>query len=209
MFERRSPIYTLTPTRLIIGGGDEDPEIVEGATELYFRLPRLVEFYRGFLYWNGEGETYKIAMLPEVEGIFSGIIRLVFQKKTDLSSGDYSESELRTLVREINLIHAHFHSKDGERAVQAAMSALVMEVNSSPGLQGIESARASGASSTTRATPSSRARTRPTWTAARRATATRSWEPPRRRRPGARRASSRAARCSTRPTSTTPWSRAA
>lgn len=129
MFERRSPIYTLTPTRLIIGGGDEDPEIVEGATELYFRLPRLVEFYRGFLYWNGEGETYKIAMLPEVEGIFSGIIRLVFQKKTDLSSGDYSESELRTLVREINLIHAHFHSKDGERAVQAAMSALVMEVN--------------------------------------------------------------------------------
>ena len=133
MFERSNPLQDLTPTRIIIGGGfgDDEPEIVEAATELYFRLPRLVEFYRRLLRWDPSGNTasMKVAMLPEVEGVFSGLIRLVFQKMTNPESGDYSESELCSLIREINSVHSHFREKDGERATHSAIDALVCEIN--------------------------------------------------------------------------------
>jgi hypothetical protein len=132
MFERTTPLYDLTPTRIIVGGAADDfstPETLEGAAELYFRLPRLAEFYRAFLRWDGGGADWRIAMLPELEGIFSGLIRLIFQKAVSPESGDYSDSEMRTLVREVNLIYEHFREKHSEGATKAALSAFVMEVN--------------------------------------------------------------------------------
>lgn len=133
LFERRTPLYEMTATRTIIGGAggydDEVPEVLEGAAELYFRLPRLVEFYRRFLRGDASGATMKVAMLPEVEGIFAGLIRLIFLRMSNPSSGDYSDSELRDVVREVNAIHAHFRERDGERATHAAINALVAEVN--------------------------------------------------------------------------------
>jgi hypothetical protein len=127
MFERKAPLVDLTPTRLIVGGGfdDEVPEVIEGAAALYFRLTRLVEFYRTSLYWDGAPATlaFRIAMLPELEGVFAGLIRLIFQKAISPESGDYSETEMRALVREINSIHEHFQS------TQKALSAFVMEIN--------------------------------------------------------------------------------
>ena len=134
MFERTSPVYSLTPTRIIVGGADDFavPEVFEGAAELYFRLPRLAEFYRQFLRWdvNNDTDANKIAMLPELEGIFSGLIRLIFQKAVVASvNGDYSDSEMRALVRESNLIYDHFREKHADRAPQEALSAFVMEIN--------------------------------------------------------------------------------
>lgn len=140
MFERTSPLYDLTPTRMIIGGAeDSDPEVIDRAAELYYRFPRLVEFYRMFLRWDGEAgagvvDDLRIAMLPELEGIFSGIIRLVFQKAVSPESGDYSDSELRSMVAELNRIYEYFHEKNGDQAPKAAASAFVMEINRRYGL---------------------------------------------------------------------------
>jgi len=132
MFERATPLYDLTPTRMIIGGAEDftNLEILEDAAELYFRLPRLAEFYRVFLRWDGMGnDLWRIAMLPELEGVFSGLIRFVFQKAVSPETGDYSDTEMYTLVREVNLIYEHFQEKQPGRATQAALSAFVMEVN--------------------------------------------------------------------------------
>ena len=138
MFERTSPVYDLTPTRIIVGGADDfaPPEVLDGAAELYFRLPRLAEFYRQFLRWDGQGDINpmgfdgRIAMLPELEGIFSGLIRLIFRKAVASAvNGDYSDSEMRALVRESNLIYEHFREKHADRAPQEALSAFVMEIN--------------------------------------------------------------------------------
>lgn len=132
MFERATPLYDLTPTRMIIGGAEDftNLEIIEGAAELYFRLPRLAEFYRVFLRWDGSGnDLWRIAMLPELEGIFSGLIRFIFQKAVSPETGDYSDTEMYTIVREVNTIYEHFHEKQPGRASQAALSAFVMEVN--------------------------------------------------------------------------------
>jgi hypothetical protein len=130
MFERDTPLAALTPTRMIIGGADEaDPEVHDEAAELYFRLPRLAEFYKNFLDWNGEGAALKIAMLPELEGVFSGLIRLIFQKMTATQSGDYSDTEVKAMIREINAIYENFRASGKDRAVTDALNALVREVN--------------------------------------------------------------------------------
>lgn len=131
MFERAAPIYDLTPTRMIVGGGPgAPPEVIEGAAELYFRLPRLAEFYRLFR-WDGEtpGDAYRIAMLPELEGVFSGLIRIIFQNMASPESGDYSESEMQAVISEVNAIYGYFLSKGGETACQAALTAFIVEVN--------------------------------------------------------------------------------
>jgi hypothetical protein len=139
MFERATPLYDLTPTRVIIGGAgpaEELPEALEGAAELYFRLPRLAEFYRSLLFWDGFKaggqpaiESLRVAMLPELEGVYGGLVRFVFLKAMSPETGDYSDAELRTLISEINAIYEHFRSKEPERPVQAALAAFVAEVN--------------------------------------------------------------------------------
>ena len=131
MLERKTPLQDLTPTRMIVGGAadEPDPEAIEDAAELYFRLPRLAEFYRGFLRWDGRGFSEKIAMLPELEGVFSGLIRLVFQKMMAPETGDYSDTELKAMIREVNTIFMQFQANGKERAVSEALNAFVREIN--------------------------------------------------------------------------------
>jgi len=134
MFERTTPLYDLTPTRMIIGGGDSDPEPLEDAAELYFRLPRLAEYYRAHLRWDGSGTGsgtggLRIAMMPDLDGIFSGIIRLTFQKQSGVETGDYTDTELRTLISEINSIFEFYRAKDAQGPAAAAIAGLVTEVN--------------------------------------------------------------------------------
>lgn len=131
LFERPSPLYELTPVRMIVGGSYEadfmDPEVIPAAAELYFRLPRLAEFYKN-LFAIGD-EALKISMLPEVEGTFSGIIRLVFLK-AQADNGDYSDMEVRKLIREVNAIYEAFRSSADDGSVaRKALAAFVTEIN--------------------------------------------------------------------------------
>lgn len=133
LFERPSPVYELTPTRMIIGGGDYDatPMAIPEASELYFRLPRLVEFYKDLFGWKDLAGQTQISMLPEIEGIFSGIIRLIFNRIQGGAerSGDYSDLEVRQIVREVNAIYENFKGKGKGSAISEALSAFVIEIN--------------------------------------------------------------------------------
>jgi hypothetical protein len=141
MFIREHPHYELTPARMIMGGGDDStPEVFEGAAELYCRLPRLAEFYSAVLKWGsgadgvtlpgGATSESKIALVPDLEGVFSGLIRQVFRRATTVSSGgDYSDSELYAMVREINRIFEHFQKAHPENTVREVFAAFVLEVN--------------------------------------------------------------------------------
>jgi hypothetical protein len=132
MLERRTSNYSqLIPTRLIIGGGSGGSiEAIEGAADLYFRLPRLVEFYRGLVLWKGDDNAaQKVAMLPEIEGVFSGLIRLIFIRVVSPDTGDYSDNELRTMIGEINSIYTHYHSLNKGELTQAVVADLVKEIN--------------------------------------------------------------------------------
>ncbi|USZ79816.1 CP2475L [African swine fever virus] len=130
MFERPEPVYKLIPTRMILGGADElEPEVIPEAAELYFRLPRLAEFYQKL--FSFRDENVQISMLPELEGIFSGLIRIIFMRPIELINiGDYSETEIRQLIKEINVIYQHFNLEYGEQeATKKALIHFVNEIN--------------------------------------------------------------------------------
>ncbi len=133
LFNRPSPVYDLTPTRMIIGGAGYDsvPEVYPDTAELYFRLLRLAEFFK-VLFEMDSGAApaaTQISMMPEVEGVFSGLIRLLFVRINSgaVTNGSYSDLEQRAIIREINAIHQNF--KDGGKSVGDVLSAFVMEIN--------------------------------------------------------------------------------
>lgn len=133
LFERPNPVNELTPTRMIIGGygAEPAPQVIPEAAELYFRLPRLVEFYHELFKVQGAAAV-QISFLPEVEGVFSGLIRLIFVKAIGNAqvNGNYSESEMHTLIREINGVYEHFRGSAGKQGVtKEAIAAFVVEIN--------------------------------------------------------------------------------
>ena len=128
MFERTSPLRDLTPVRMIIGGADEAPEATVAAAELYYRLPRLAEFYYTTLDF-GASTTDQIALVSDFEGDFAGLIQFIFTRTTAQSTGDYSEGEVRILVREVNAIYQKFAETSPEGTTGAAIAAFIKEVN--------------------------------------------------------------------------------
>ncbi len=129
LLARPTPIPALTPVRMIIGGADGAVEAIPDAAELYFRLPRFIEFYRGLLWNPASAATQQIAMIPEIEGAYSGLIRLIFQKTEDELTGTYSDTELREITREINVIFTQSRSAHGENANLEALQGLIREIN--------------------------------------------------------------------------------
>jgi hypothetical protein len=101
-----------------IGSSDKDipgrAEVtaIPEASELYFRFPRLVEFYRKLLYWRGDDSDEKITMLPKIGGVFSNIIRIIFQKIYSPETGNYSDFDARLVIDEINSIYKFFKKQD-------------------------------------------------------------------------------------------------
>lgn len=136
LFERPGPVHELIPIRTIIGGGDFDslPEAIPEAAELYFRLVRLVEFYKElFAFDTSDGAAaVQISMLADIEGVFSGVVRLIFQRVEGEAAafGNYSDFEIRALIREINAVYESYR----EEGVDKALTGLIMEVNRRYGL---------------------------------------------------------------------------
>lgn len=129
LFERDSPPQTIAPVRVILGGAEGDVEALPEAAELYFRLPRIVEFYRAILRAPTAPSNYSIALLPDLEGVYAGLIRHIFLKAATPESGEYSESELRDIVAEVNAVYRHYAAKAPGRVTLAAVEDLVAEVN--------------------------------------------------------------------------------
>ncbi|NBP85153.1 MAG: hypothetical protein EBU54_08175, partial [Mycobacteriaceae bacterium] len=114
--------------RTIVGGAEADvvPDAVvePAAVELYYRLPLLAEFYRKLLQFDTGAGAKQVALIADFEGVFSGIIRFMFLK-TQNESGEYSESEVRAIVREVNAVLAHFAQRQAEGTTAAALTAFV------------------------------------------------------------------------------------
>ena len=129
MFERTAPLYELTPVRMIVGGDDETPAALDGAAELYYRLPRLAEFYYGLFNWKNDPAAEKITLVPDFDGVFGGLIRFIFLRTVSQETGDYSDSEVRILVREVNAVYQRFSESSPESAISSALAAFVKEIN--------------------------------------------------------------------------------
>ncbi len=128
-------------TRLIMGGAYEDNEIIEDAVELYVRLPLLVEFYRR-IFDNGN-DTFKhettgtspadeetISFVPEVGGVWSGLIMNIFDKARYIKNGVYTMDNMKKIVSEVNSIYKHYkNSVDDKMLTRHVMTELAAEIN--------------------------------------------------------------------------------
>lgn len=151
LFRRPAEISYINPVRMILGAGDEQVKVETKAVELYVRLPLLVEFYRQ-LFGFEENRSYdasddptdvlvsetvnreKFAMLPEMDGLFGGIIRLIFNKNRGIDLQNYSDDDIKTLIREVNIIYAKMSAKYPSTYVKDSINELVQEVNRRYGL---------------------------------------------------------------------------
>lgn len=129
---------TITPTRLIMGGAEE--EIIDEAVELYVRLPLLVEFYRkifedGNKAYKNESVTEaldeeRITLVPEIGNVWSGLLLNIFDKSKHIDSGLYTQENIAKIIAEINSIYKHFKgSVPNDQLVRHVMVQLVAEVN--------------------------------------------------------------------------------
>lgn len=141
----------MSPVRFIIGGNYDNPEIIEPAVELYVRLPLLAEFYRKLFDFYGEEQELdatgnflpmqhranraeKISMMPEAEGNFSGLVKIIFRKARGINVKNYSDVEIKELIKAINEIWNKLHSAGGSDPIGYIIREFVKEINMRYGL---------------------------------------------------------------------------
>lgn len=131
MFSRPEPLKGMTDTRVAVGGFDVRPQVIPGAVALYFRLPRLAEFYSDILNFDESGSDEQISMLPESDGVYADLVRQVWvRSKEAAKTGDYSTYECQGLVSAINKIYEHMVAKHGrDKAIMESIRGLVNDIN--------------------------------------------------------------------------------
>jgi hypothetical protein len=144
VLDRPHEINSISPIRMIIGGDEGIPKVESGATELYLRLPLLAQFYRDLFKFDGDEKTYysdltgiprrdnlllKISMVPEVEGVFSGLIKFIFRRTKDVYETAYTDEEMKQLIAEINIIYQRMQPKHGQKVVMETIREFVDEMN--------------------------------------------------------------------------------
>jgi hypothetical protein len=125
-------VRTMEPARMVLGG-DEYPKVESNLVPLYVRLPLLVEFYRELFNFDGFNGSLAVSMVPEVDGLFSSFIELMFHDTQHVQRGMYSDSQVRSIIEEVNRIYARFGSKK-ETVVMDIINEFVAEINRRYGL---------------------------------------------------------------------------
>tara|TARA_R110002153_G_scaffold273997_3_gene446459 strand:- start:87411 stop:95927 length:8517 start_codon:yes stop_codon:yes gene_type:complete len=140
----------MKPIRMIMGGSVETPKVDENAVALYLRLPLLCEFWREIFGFdkgtegaydfedyksypttaNADGKKMmKISMVPDVDGVFAGLIKLMFRSNKFMRTGTFTDDDLKDVIRECNLIYQRMLSKYPQNTVMETIHELVAEVN--------------------------------------------------------------------------------
>jgi hypothetical protein len=124
------------PIRSIIGAAET--EVVDGAVELYIRLPLLLEFYKNVFdngnekykknkYANDDSET--IAFIPEVGSVWSGLIQCVFDDSKQISNGIYSLENMKRIITEVNKIYKNYSGVEDAKLARTVVLDLISEIN--------------------------------------------------------------------------------
>lgn len=143
VFDRPLEYNGLSAVRMILGGSDEAPKVDDAAVELYLRLPLLLEFYKKIFGYDKD-ENYdttdyphknaanglKISMVPDVDGVFAGLIKIIFRDSRFVKTRAYSDDTVAAIVREVNSIYQKMAQKyPAGEVVHKTVMELVNEIN--------------------------------------------------------------------------------
>ena len=152
----RAPDEHIKNIRMIVGGGD-DPYTSSGydgasesydsemtiypqATELYYRIPPLVEYYQKFFenvaFANATSDGKVLGMIPEIDGVFAGILKFYMIDNHNEPVRDQlnSDHELKKLIAHVNKIYLAFKDENGDVSVHDVADKLKNEINRRIGL---------------------------------------------------------------------------
>jgi chaperonin cofactor prefoldin len=142
VMDRPAEYSGITPMRMILGGADDLPKVNDKALALYLRLPLLCQFYQKLFDMSKQEDgnnplrdpgttktkTVQIAMVPELEGVFSELIKLTFLKSPG-SPSHFTDNEVCDVIRECNHIYQHFAAKYPENTTMKIIEEFVLEIN--------------------------------------------------------------------------------
>lgn len=94
--------------RLAVGGSDI--KIIPEALELYVRLPILAEFYKRI--FKLDSNVDNISLIPEFNGMFGGLLEIIFNKAKSVNEGSYSQSDYLAIIEEVNKIYSRYGKKE-------------------------------------------------------------------------------------------------
>ena len=119
-------------TRTIIGGAVYQPKIIPEATELYFRIPRLYEFYKKFFDMKTKrqdgGDGKDIFYIGGLDGKFAKLARLIID--SPVTDGTYTDYDAYEIIGEINALYTQFAEEfDKEIVVKKMVEAIIKDVN--------------------------------------------------------------------------------
>jgi hypothetical protein len=127
------------PLRQILGGsigGKEYLNIIPEATELYIRLPMLVEWYRDVFDFNrddNKNDLQKsnpiISMIPDMESIWGPICKVIFIDARNIMDGSYPSEYAHRIIDSISVIYKHYNTKKSGITTREILNEFVLEVN--------------------------------------------------------------------------------
>lgn len=128
----RQNSYSLNPLRVILGGA-QHVKVIPEAYELYYRLPLLAEWYRDKYSFRAEqpagAPEWRLAIVPNVDGIWSDFISVMFDKAGTVSEGNYAESQAQEIIQAINVIYKAYKSRFPKSTSRNIINAFVLEIN--------------------------------------------------------------------------------
>lgn len=136
----------LSPVRFILGGGMGDaPEIIPDAVPLYMRLPLLIHWYRRIFDSDDKNvfdkydeiplskkdgkDRLKISYVPDIDGTFAKLIRMIFRDMRAVDTASYTDSDIREIVKEVNVIYQRQSAKHPGNVFRGTINDLVDEIN--------------------------------------------------------------------------------
>lgn len=117
--------------------------IIPEATELYVRIPLLLEWYKE-LFREHERKTknsdrnFAIAYIPYARSEFSDLIHFVFVETDFIEDGSYGDHQLRKLIKLINTI---YQSHGGRHSCRDIIIRLVLSINNQYGVIKVQDIR--------------------------------------------------------------------
>jgi hypothetical protein len=138
--------HKINNIRMIIGGADTIPQINEPAIELYMRLPLLCQFYKNLFKYDKDNiktptppspadlhindkQAAMISFVPDIDGVFSGLIRMIFRKVNFDDPAAYSNEDIMEIIRECNSIYQKLEKKHTTNTINGIINDLVSEIN--------------------------------------------------------------------------------
>lgn len=139
ILEKPTEYNNVNETRIILGASESYPTIVDEAIPLYLRLPLLAEFYvelfKPQFDINISEKLSDITMLPSMDGIYNGLIKIIFRDNKDRKVENYSDIDYKNLFNEVNNIYQHKSSNNkSDTIIQDIISDFVNEISKRYGL---------------------------------------------------------------------------